>query len=221
MTEWLRRNQYHLALISAVLYNSWALAIILNPTATFAGATVSELLVHNQPWSWLFNITELAAGVLAISGMGAIIAVAIRPNNRTLLKAGMIVLGLSTIIEVFVPLGCAPAIHSSCTAAAKIHAQNWQDGFHIYESLISYVIIFLLPLATFLESRSKARLHRLKQASLVLMAAMIIWAIETAWRYAAHAQSYGYEQRVFLILFTMWFLVTLHSSRALYQSTKY
>ena len=201
------------SIAGVLLYNNWILGLFLNAHATFAGATTSELGVAGQPWAWLFRAGDILAGVCFLLGFSAIVRLGKTALQRRGLLISVAVLGLSTIIESFIRLECSSALSSACERQEQLGVVGWQDWFHTGESIVSYACIAALPLLVWwsLRLRSDAKARRLKHLSLALCAFMLLWGIETAIRFANGAASYGLEQRIFIVLFSWWYLRALYS----------
>ncbi len=212
----MRKYQYWLSLAALVLYNNWLLGIIINPHATLVGATISELSIAGQPGALLFRSLDVLSGILFLLGAGAIISFASVRKLRLILVLGVSTLGISTIIESFLSLDCSSALDAKCLQHERLGAVSWQHNFHIVESLFTYGLMFLLPLAIYLVLRRGTQAYRLKRSSFWLMVFMVIWCAEGAIRFSQNAGSYGYEQRLFVLLFSLWYwqVIRQDSSRA-------
>ncbi len=213
LLEWLRKYQFHFGVAGILLYNNWLLALVLNPHATLAGATTSELVVNGQPSAIVFRIADILAGLLLLLGIGSIVSSAHNQKQKFVLKFAMLVLGLSTIVEVFIPLDCLPALSSLCAQKERVGLLSWQHSFHIIESLVVYSLMFLLPLTAVRALRSQPKARRLVNLSWALMAIMVLWAVETAIRFTLHGESYGYEQRLFIVAFSIWFISVIQFNK--------
>lgn len=209
----IRKYQYQLSIAGIVAYNSWFLSPWLNKRAFLHAATTSELTVRGQPSSLFFQAAEITAALLIFLGMGHITKLGRTNWQRNLLRLAIFIFSASTIFEIFMPLDCSPAINVVCAESEKLGLLSWQHGFHIYESLASYAVIFLLPLTVFWAIRLQPKARLLKRLSLALVIAMILWAVETAIRYKMEAASYGREQHLFLLLFSCWYIAALGYSR--------
>lgn len=204
-------NSYYLSLAGIIVYNNWVLALVLNPQATIAGATTSELGAHGQPWALLFRAFDVIAGILLLVGMGQITSLGNNRGQRDILRFAMSIFGLTTITESFLPLDCSSAVNQLCAQTERLGLVSWHHNLHLHESPIAYGFMFLLPLTVVLAARLRVQAHRLVLASWFLMMFMSVWGIETAIRFKLHAVNYGYEQRLFIIIFTIWFIVALRT----------
>lgn len=210
------KNPYHLSLAGIIIYNNWLLAVILNPRATFAGATTSELQSLNQPWSLLFRFADMLAALLLVLGIKSFVALGANRLQRLFLALAMLFFALSTFVETLLPFQCSPAVSSACALKDRLGVASWSGNLHVYESVISYMLMFLLPLAVILATRLRAKLkRRVDILSWFLMAAMAAWGIESLIRLLNDAVSYGYEQRLFNIILSLWFIVVIRSTRLL------
>ena len=209
-----KKYQYWLAWAAVLLYNNWLLSLLLNPHATAAGATTSELGATDQPWNMVFRVLDSLSGLLFLLGAGAIIKLGTSARLRGLLAFAVGVLGLSTIAEsLLFPLNCSSALSRACEQAEATGMVDWQHSFHIMESVVSYVILAFLPLALLLVLRHRQNAYRLKEWSYGLLAFMLLWGVETLIKYMHNAGSYGIEQRFFIVIFSIWYLQALRLSR--------
>lgn len=222
--SWLGRNwgtwEYWFALTGIILYNNWVLAIVVNPHATWAGATTSELGVQGQPWANMFRTLDVLAGLCFLLGIGAIIKVGKTPREQFMLRVGMLVLGISTISESILRLSCSSALNKTCAIEEHADGVDWQHTFHIAESVISYALLLLLPLAVYWALRGLSHVQHLQVWSKTLLAVMIIWFVESIARFAMDADAFGYEQRGFIIVFSVWFVLTLRYGNQAARSSR-
>ncbi len=204
-----------LAIAGLVLYNNWLLAVLLNQHATLAGATTSELGVQGQPWANLFRLLDILAGICFLLSIGFVASIARTNWQRIALGVGMFILAASTIDESILRLSCSSALSHSCAIKEAANAVDWQHSFHIAESCLSYLAMLLLPLGAYWAVRGIAKAQRLRRWSLILLCFMLAWFAESAVRYLMHADAYGYEQRLFLIVFSVWLwtVISYASSR--------
>lgn len=215
----MRKYRYQIALAAIVFYNNWLLGLILNFHASLAGATTSELGAGDQPWHVLFRALDVIAGFLFIISAGFIARLGTSSKARLLLLVGLITLGISTIIEsALIPLDCSSAVEKICVQQETLGLVSWQHNFHIMESVISYAVTTFVPLTLLVTLRERPGTYRVRQWSLMLLGFMIIWAIETAVRFSHQAVSYGYEQRIFIIVFSIWFWVAARLARQIYPA---
>lgn len=96
-----------LAVTAAVLYCSWPLGFILNPTAEKTGLA-SELGAYHQPYNWLFIGADIASGAML---MMACVLLAREFKAEGWRKAGLVLLavyGLCAALDASLPLDCLP-----------------------------------------------------------------------------------------------------------------
>ena len=86
---------------------------------------------------------------------------------------------------------------------------GWAHQFHVIESVISYCLIALLPVVVYLLARRNAALIRLRAISLALVTFTALWFIESCYRDMHHARSFGFEQRAFIIMFSIWYVTAM------------
>lgn len=210
----MRKYRYQIALAAIVFYNNWLLGLILNFHASWAGATTSELGAGDQPWHVLFRALDIIAGFLFIISTGFIARLGTSKRSRYILLLGLITLGISTIIEsALIPLDCSSAVEKLCVQQETLGLVSWQHNLHIMESVISYAVTAFVPLTLLITLRERADAYRVRQWSFMLLSFMVIWAIETVVKFNHQAVSYGYEQRVFIIIFTIWYWLVARLAR--------
>ncbi len=202
------------SLAGVLLYNNWLLAVILNWPATRAWATTSELGVAGQPHYTLFRVLDIAAGLCFLLGATALWAYASRRWHKVVLSVLVGVLGVSTIAEsLFFPLQCSSALSLHCAQQEALGAVGGAHQFHVIESVGSYCLIALLPLAIYLLARRNLKLNRVRGLSLTLIVFAVLWFIESWYRDLHHARSFGFEQRAFIVLFSIWYVAAIFYRR--------
>jgi uncharacterized membrane protein len=99
-----------LGLSGALLYNNWLLGYWLNSRIT-VGGLVSDLQVHDQPYSWLFILGDVLSG-LAIALAAYFIYRLWRPCDRLRLYLiiGYLCFGIFTAIAAILPIHCGANI---------------------------------------------------------------------------------------------------------------
>lgn len=204
-----KKYQFQFSIAAIVLYNNWLLGFLLNPQATLAGATTSELGASGQPWNALFRVLDISAGLLFLLGAGAVVSLAASKRLRATLLLAVLVLGVSTIVESLIPLNCSSALDKICSQKERLGLLSWQNNFHMIESVVSYVLLSLFPLVILQILHFKSGFYLLKKWSFVLIAFMILWAIDSYIRYSHKATSYGFEQRMFIVIFSYWYFQTI------------
>ncbi len=208
-----KKYQFQFSIAAIALYNNWLLGFFLNPQAMLAGATTSELGASGQPWNGLFRILDIVAGLLFLLGAGAVVSLATTKRLRATLLFAVLVLGVSTIVESFIPLNCSSALDKICSQKERLGLLSWQNNFHMIESVVSYALLSLFPLIILQILRFKSGFYLLKKWSYVLIAFMVLWAIDSYFRYSHKATSYGFEQRMFIVIFSYWYFQTIQLSK--------
>src|ERR1035438_10193992 len=101
-----------LSVLAALLYNFWLFGFILDP-GLLKNSYASILEVPGKPYAWLFTITDILAGILAVLA-GLLISRLIKLHNRKIL-AGYIIFGVATFIDAIIPISsrCESSI-SAC-----------------------------------------------------------------------------------------------------------
>ncbi|HSW37314.1 MAG TPA: DUF998 domain-containing protein [Candidatus Saccharimonadales bacterium] len=211
--NWLRRSQYYWALAGILIYNYWLVGIVLNWPATRAGATTSELSAAGQPHAYLFRLGDIVAGLALLLGANQLAALGSTRRQQLFLKFAMSVFAISTVVDALLPLDCSAALSQACARREHLGHVSWQHLLHLAESPIAYILIFLIPVVVI---RSYWRVRprpTIWLASWLLLAVIALWMIATLVRLALGSDSFGYEQRIFTVLFTAWFIVAIRAAK--------
>jgi hypothetical protein len=97
-----------LVVTAAVLYCSWPLGFILNPTAEKTGLA-SELGAYHQPYNWLFIWADILSGALLVAACALLAKLSKAEGWR---KVGLILLalyGLCGALDASLPISCLPS----------------------------------------------------------------------------------------------------------------
>lgn len=99
-----------IAVVAAVIYNSWPLGFALNPSVARAGLA-SDLEAYGEPYAWLFVGGDVLSGILIV---GAVLYLfrgrVLRSLQADLLSLGLIFFGLMTVMSALLPLRCGTDI---------------------------------------------------------------------------------------------------------------
>lgn len=197
-----------------ILYNNWLLGIFVNWPATKVGATTSELSVSGQPLFMVFRSLDVVAGILLILGAIAITNLAKKRWQKLTVFWVLVAFALSMIFDVIAPLDCSSALSQICAQKEQLGLVSWLDIAHMIESPIFYALLLLLPFIFLQQTKNIHKTFRwLTWLSWALLLAMPIWGVEAAIRFMNHAAVYGFEQRIFDILFTTWFVLAICAAK--------
>jgi Protein of unknown function (DUF998) len=106
-----------MALFAAIAYSAFLISPLTQPAAARRVEFISELEVAGQPWSWLYRLADVGAG-LAIVGTAAAVRAALGRRPGTGLGCGLLGLaGIASVIDGITSMRCDAAAGSSCTVA--------------------------------------------------------------------------------------------------------
>ena len=105
-----------LAVLAGVAYCSWPLGYVLNPLVSAKGLA-SELAALNQPFNWVFIVTDVVAGVL-VTAVSIILWRHDDGRKHHVVLANFAVFGLLTAIGAVIPMSCEPSL---TTCPSLIH----------------------------------------------------------------------------------------------------
>ncbi len=151
------------ALIGALAYSSFLLGGWLLPPAQRGSAFISEAEVSGRPFSWLFRLCDVLAGV-------AIIAVAVvlyrvlagyrQAGAAVAAMTALAVLGTSSVVDGITTMACLPSVDPSCAAAehnasglvrqlVEVHTDSGVFGFLAAAAaavLLGFLLIPTVPI---------------------------------------------------------------------------
>lgn len=128
--KWAFKIAAVLVITAAVLYCSWPLGFILNPSAEKTGLA-SELGAYHQPYNWLFISTDIISGVFLVAACWLL---AREFNAKGWRKAGLILLavyGISGALDAALPISCIPSLQT-CGSV-------WHDPMLILHGIIDFI----------------------------------------------------------------------------------
>jgi|GEM_PF-5033225 len=209
------------ALVGILLYNNWLFGILVNWTATRAGATISELSVPSQHWSLLFRACDVVAGVLLIASSPLLARLGGNRLHRKLLYFCFIGFAASNIFDAISPLQCASTLSHICAVKERAADVGFEHLIHLIESPLVYSLIPCIILLIMWAARRRKRLNGLRQSGMVIICLMAAWVVDTIIRYEILQQeSIGYEQRIITILFSAWLIAAFYMAATAYPKSK-
>jgi len=98
------------ALIAGILYCSWPLEYVVNPTVTSHHGLASELGSPGQPYWWLFNLLDIISSLL-ILGVAFMLWRIVKIKKQWFKVAVMsyALFAILTIVDALLPLHCLPS----------------------------------------------------------------------------------------------------------------
>lgn len=217
-----RRNlPIALACLTALAFNNWLLASVLNPHLFLKDGSVSEFSVPSQPHSWVFRFADIVSGILFLA-----LAVAVfkfmKTNQKTrnwiyILAAGLAVFGIANGVDALLPLNCSNTIGSSCEATVAISLRHLILPSHAYSSVIIAVSYFLLPLAGYKYAlANKLRIFEL--VSLISLGVAILSLATAVGQYIRQnsftVHTAGFPQEAQMLIVGVWLVVWFFSLRS-------
>ncbi|HSX53249.1 MAG TPA: DUF998 domain-containing protein [Patescibacteria group bacterium] len=99
-----------IALVAGILYCSWPLEYVLNPTVATHRGLASELGAPGQPYWWLFNLLDILSSLLIIS-VAFMLWRIVRIKKRwfKVAIASYVLFAVLTITDALMPLHCIPS----------------------------------------------------------------------------------------------------------------
>lgn len=116
---------------AAVLYSCWLLELVLPTGLSFVDSYVSELLADDQPFRWVFRVTDvLAAGCLLLA------ARRVRPR---VIAVALVVFAVATIVDTVLSLDCAASVDALCRYRENVGAVSLGHRLHQVTSVLTFV----------------------------------------------------------------------------------
>lgn len=218
-----RRRNYPviLACLSALAFNNWLFALILNPHLLLKDGSVSEFSVPSQPYSWVFRVADVISGLLFLT-LSAWALKFMRTNQKVhkwlyILAIGLAVFGIANIIDAWLPLDCSNTISSSCQVTVTLSLSHIILPSHAYSSVIIAVSYLLLPLAGYKYARAN-RLRAFEHVSLITLGVASL-SLATAIQGYLHQSSFtvhtaGFSQEVQMLIVGWWLITWLVSMQS-------
>lgn len=197
-----RTVAFLLLAVSAVTYNDWLLQFLVPTGLDQANSYVSETFAANQPHRVLFSGIELLCACLLI--LAALCAY--RDDERTLARAGwaaIIAFASFSILDVLVPMECAPSVDAQC---APVHAWHTTTSALVHVSLFASMVLFIAD-ARAHGPRGQAGHLRVHRWGRWLLAFSLVAAVSTVGPLLGHPGGQGVAQRLHLLSVGLWFLL--------------
>ncbi|MGC1214671.1 MAG: DUF998 domain-containing protein [Micromonospora sp.] len=188
--------------LAAVLYASWLLGPVLNPTFGLLNGYASELAARDQPYHLVFGLGDLATGVIA-SAAG--VALAWRAQGW-LRRAwwGLMAFGVATALDGTVAsMDCAPTVDTRCARLEELGALSWRHDWHSFSSALAIAAGVVSLLALLVARRGGPGFRWGLLVAVVLLVGTVGSTVEVAHPDAA----LGAWQRVQLLGLSGWLLL--------------
>jgi hypothetical protein len=106
-----------MALFAAFAYSAFLASPLTEPVGTRRVEFISELEVSGHPWSWLYRLADVGAG-LAILGTAAVVRAVLGRRPGPGLGCALLALaGLASVIDGATSMRCDASASSSCAVA--------------------------------------------------------------------------------------------------------
>ncbi|MDL2342395.1 MAG: DUF998 domain-containing protein [Patescibacteria group bacterium] len=200
----MQKQNHWLPILGLVLDSNWLyLAPFLNLSNTIQGAFISELSANGQPYSLLFRCLDIAAGVVWL--VAALQWVSIKYSPLSLLF-GLVLftLGSADIIDSLLPLDCSETMSVVCRNTSGSSLVN---NVHLYESSVAVIAFSIIAITLLISLHFNRLRRRLYYVTILMLAMMLVWLLDTLYRQHAHLEGYGFVQRLFELSFIVWFVV--------------
>ena len=198
-----------ISILVMFLFNDWVLAPLLNPALSTRTALISEISARTQPYHWVFQILDIAAGVVTLALLLCVFRLLRKQPAawRWLLFLGVGLIGTDSIVDASLPISCAPSIDVHCSLGTL---QSYITDAHMIESALIGVIIFVTPLLWWLHFRKTRALLAQSSGLFVLLQMGVAFGVVIA-QYNDTA-IVGLLQRFYQASISIWLMIILSSS---------
>ncbi len=93
------------AILAAIIYNSWPLGYLLNPSVAGTGLA-SDFEASGQPYNWFFVACDVLFGVLVVSLTLWLMKDRAKWRSSIIYVAGLAAFGIFTAVSALIPLHC-------------------------------------------------------------------------------------------------------------------
>ncbi len=153
--------------IGAILYCTMLQEVVFGFPLDVVNSTLSELAALTQPTSTLSRSIDTASGVLFIIGFFLLLPLVRRGRVAAVGVAGVLVLGIGTVMADLSPLPCAPSLSQHCQQMADHAAERAPEHegaleivVHLATSGAASIGSVILALTTLWLLRPSRRSHR-------------------------------------------------------------
>jgi len=119
MQPWRRVAANVVMAVGAILYCTMLLEAVYGFPLDLVDSTLSELAALDQPTSTVARSVDTVSGILFIVGSFLLLPLARRGRAAAVGVAGVLVLGIGTVMADLSPLPCAPSLSERCQQIAE------------------------------------------------------------------------------------------------------
>jgi len=112
--RWLAYAGVASALLAAPTYSSFLLSPWTDPGSSGSRAFISQLELPGQPWSWMYRLCDITAGVAILLTAATLLLLPLRPHPGCA-AALLAACGFGSIVDGATTMRCAGAVTSQCT----------------------------------------------------------------------------------------------------------
>lgn len=116
--------------VAALLYSSWLLELVLPTGLSVVDSYVSELLADDQPYRWLFRVTDALAACCLVF--------AARRMRGRLVLASVLVFAAATLADTVLSLDCAASVDALCLRQEAIGSVSLGHRLHQVTSVLTF-----------------------------------------------------------------------------------
>lgn len=199
-TKYLKNPVVWLAIIAALVYSSWPLGYILNPTAAH-NAFASQLEAAHQPYNWVFIALDILSGVcLLVCGI----------LQWAKSKGFTTKLSISSYMLFAVLVIAAALIPFNCNSAAGACLDVAHSPLLIIHGLASTVSVAALLVSVALIVKllaDRKSIYRLRAIPMLIITFWVLVGVAALGRY--HHSDENIVQYIFISLCSMSLIVSL------------
>lgn len=203
-----------LACLTALAFNNWLLALVLNPHLFLKDGSVSEFSVPSQPYSWVFRLADVFSGLLFLV-LSVVASKYIKTTKKTrnwvyILVAGLAIFGVANGVDALLPLNCSDTINSGCEITVALSLSHIILPSHAYSSVIIALSYFLLPLAGYMYAQAN-QFRAFERVSLFCLGVAILSFVSAIYGYAHQhslsVHSPGFWQEAQMLIIGWWLVI--------------
>lgn len=116
--------------VAALLYSSWLLELVLPTSLSVVDSYVSELLADDQPYRWVFRVTDALAACCLL--------LAVRRMRGRLIIASVLVFAATTLADTVLSLDCAASVDALCRYREDTGSVSLGHRLHQVTSVLTF-----------------------------------------------------------------------------------
>lgn len=215
---WRRRWVSTALIVCAVTNSAFLIWWLVGVRLSFSSSFVSEFSADGEPGALTYRIFDLVTGVMLLAALDMLWNVFPKSRLVRISQLALILFALLTIIDLALPLDCAPTADALCRQQEQLGFVSFAHQAHgltgILESSSVNLALLLLPWALWLQpgwrrfSRWSVALGAIYMAGNAMIIAQYVFGIE----------GLGITQRVQILTFSTFLIVLDITQRRLFNS---